>query len=114
MKMEKLAGGGVIILRPQSSLIGDQETDNLREALEKLSREGNTLAIVDLSQSRYLNSVGIGVLIGAYNDYQRRGGQLKLSGLSEKTENVFVITKLTKVFEIYPNAKEALASFATK
>lgn len=112
MKIERLARGGLAILRPNGPLIGDQKTDELRLALERLSHEGNSHAIIDLSQVRYLNSAGIGVLVAAYNDYQRRHGKLKLSGLSEKTENVFVITKLTQVFEIYPNEKEALASFA--
>lgn len=112
MKIERLAGGSLAILRPHAPLTGDEKTEDLRTALESLIREGNTRAIIDLSQVRYLNSAGIGVLLAAYNNFQRHHGQLKLFGLSEKTENVFVITKLTQVFEIYPNEKEALASFA--
>ncbi len=114
MKIEQLASGGIVILRPKSSLIGNQETEDLRQTLEKLGREGNTRAIVDLSAVPYLNSTGIGVLIGAFNEYQRRKGLIKLCGLSNKAENVFVLTKLTQVFDIYPNEKEALASFAAK
>lgn len=111
MKMEKLAGGNIAILRPSGSLIGSQETEVLRKAFADLHEEGNAHAIVDLGRVPYLNSTGIGVLIAAYNDYHRRQGCVKLCNLSNKTENVFVLTKLTQVLDIYPNEKEALASF---
>ena len=111
MKIEKLVGGNIAILRPSGSLIGSQETDDLRKVFADLHEEGNARAIVDLGRVPYLNSTGIGVLIAAYNDYHRRQGCVKLCNLSNKTENVFVLTKLTQVFDIYPNEKEALASF---
>jgi len=112
MRIEKLAEGGVAILHPKGSLIGDKETDELRNGLEQLKREGNTRAVVDLSKVRYINSTGIGVLIGGYSDYSQRGGKIKLCGLSDTLENVLIITKLTAVFDIHPNVKEALAGFA--
>jgi len=112
MKIEKLAEGGVAILHPQGALIGDKETDELRNALDQLRKEGNTRAVVELSKVNYINSTGIGVLIAGYNDYSQRGGKIKLCGLSDRLENVFVITKLTAVFDIHPNVKEALAGFA--
>jgi len=112
MKVEKLAGGKVAVLQPKGSLTGNRETDELRSALEQLGKEGNTRAIIDLSRVRYINSTGIGVLIAGYNDYNQRGGKIRLCGLSDSLENVLVITKLTQVFEVYPNEKEALASFA--
>jgi anti-sigma B factor antagonist len=112
VKTEKLAGGGVAVLHPQGSLIGDKETDELRKAFEELRKEGNTRAVVDLSKVNYINSTGIGALIAGYNEYSQRGGKIKLCGLSDRLENVFVITKLTAVFDIHPNVKEALAGFA--
>lgn len=112
MKVEKLADGEVAVLHPQGSLIGDKETDELRKAFEELRKEGNARAVVDLGKVNYINSTGIGALIAGYNDYSQRGGKIKLCGLSDRLENVFVITKLTAVFDIHPNLKEALAGFA--
>ena len=114
MKIEHLTSGVVAILRPSGSLIGSEETDDLRRALAQLHEQGNLRAIIDLGRVPYINSAGLGVLIGAFNDYQKRGGQVKLCNLSNKAENVFVLTKLTQVFDIFPNEKEALASFAQR
>lgn len=112
MRVEKLADGGVAVLHPQGALSGDKETDELRKALEELRKEGNTRAVVDLGRVNFISSAGIGALIAGYNDYSQRGGKIKLCGLSDRLENVFVITKLTEFFDIHPNVKEALAGFA--
>jgi len=112
MKVDKLEGG-VAILHPKGSIIGNQETDELRGELEKLGKEGNAKAVINLSKVRYINSTGLGVLIAGYNDYKQRKGQIKLCHVAESIENVFVITKLTSVFDIYPTEKDAIASFAS-
>ncbi len=113
MKLEKLAGGKVVILSPKTSLTGNDETFALREALQKLAEEDNKLAIVNLEKVPYLNSTGIGVLVAGHQEYAKRGGRLLLCCLRDSVENVLVITKLTEVFEVFPNQEEALASLAT-
>jgi anti-anti-sigma factor len=113
MKVERLAGGKVVIVEPKTSLVGDDETFALRDTLQRLRDEGNTLAIINLNRVAYLNSTGIGVLVAAHSDYEGRGGKLRLCGLRDSVENVLVITKLSQVFEVYPNQEEALASMAS-
>jgi anti-sigma B factor antagonist len=114
MKIEKLAKGQIVILYPKRSLIGGEETDELKDTLSKLASEGNKMAIIELSKVQYINSTGISALITGHKTYTQNNGNLKLSGLSDKLENVLVITKLNEVFEIHPNVKEALASFTVK
>ena len=113
MKVEKLGEGGISVLHPKGSIIGNKETDDLRSELEKLGKEGNTKVVINLNKVTYINSTGLGVLIAGYNEYKQRGGQIKLCHVAESIENVFVITKLTSVFDIYKTEKEAIASFAS-
>ena len=113
MKVEKLEERGIAVLHPKGSIIGNKETDELRSELEKLGKDGNAKAVINLSKVTYINSTGLGVLIAGYNDYKQRSGQIKLCHVSESIENVFVITKLTSVFDIYGTEKEAIASFAS-
>jgi anti-sigma B factor antagonist len=113
MKVEKLDEGGIAVLHPKGSIIGNKETDDLRSELEKLGKEGNTKAVINLAKVTYINSTGLGVLIAGYNDFKQRKGQIKLCNVAESIENVFVITKLTSVFDIYKTEKEAVASFAS-
>lgn len=112
MKVERLAGGKVVIVEPKTSLVGNDETFALRDTLQRLRDEGNTLAVINLDKVPYLNSTGIGILVAAHSDYVRRGGKLSLCSLRDSVDNVLVITKLTEVFEVYPNQEEALASMA--
>ncbi len=112
MKVEKLDEGGIVLLHPKGSIIGNKETDDLRSELEKLGKDGNTKVVINLSKVTYINSTGLGVLIAGYNDYKQRNGKIKLCHVAESIENVFVITKLTSVFDIYQTEKEAIASFA--
>jgi anti-sigma B factor antagonist len=112
MKVEKLEQGGVAILHPSGPLTGDKETDLLRSALDELGKEGNTRAVINLAQVSWINSTGIGMLIAGYKEYTSRGGKLKLCSVSENMQNVLAITRLTQVFEVFANEKEAIASFA--
>ena len=58
-----------------------------------------------------IDSSGIGELIANYTTIKREGGQLKLLNLTEKIQNLLVITKLLTVFDSYDNESEALSSF---
>jgi anti-sigma B factor antagonist len=58
-----------------------------------------------------IDSSGIGELIANYTTLSRDGGQLKLLNLTEKIQNLLVITKLLTVFDSYDNEAEALNSF---
>ena len=57
-------------------------------------------------------STALGVLISAHSNYTRRGGQMKLCSVDSRIQNIFVITKLSYVFDTYPNEEQAIASFA--
>jgi len=50
-------------------------------------------------------------LIKANNRLRERGGQLRLANIKPQILEVFVITKLNKLFRIFPSRAEALASF---
>jgi len=58
-----------------------------------------------------MDSTGVGELIANYTTVTRNGGQLKLLSLTEKIQNLLVITKLLTVFDAYENEAEALKSF---
>ena len=79
----------------------------LKQALMKLLDESKT-AVVDLSETSYVDSTGLGVLIGGLKRARELGGDLKLAGLVPRVRRVFAITRIGKVFEIYPSVEEAL------
>ena len=106
--------GSIHILTPKGYLTGGEETEELERAIKHLVEEGNKHLIINLSETQHLNSTALGVLISANTNYVRRGGQMKLCSVDKRIENIFVITKLSLVFDVYPNEEQAIASFAER
>jgi len=106
--------GGVVILTPKGYLTGGDETEELEQKIKALSEAGNKHLIINLGETQHLNSTALGVLISAHSNYVRRAGQMKLCSVDKRIENIFVITKLSLVFDVYPNEEQAIASFAER
>jgi anti-sigma B factor antagonist len=112
IKQTDLQEGKTIVLELKGNYVGGEETDELRDKIKKLSEEGNLKLVIDLGEVSYLNSSALGVLIAAHANYAKRGGKIKLCQLNKNLENLFVITKLSLIFDSYPNQVEAIASFS--
>jgi len=67
--------------------------------------------LLDFSAVDHLSSAALGMLINANNKIRERGGQLRLAHIKPQILEVFVITKLNKLFKIFQTRDEALASF---
>ena len=83
----------------------------LRDSIRKLSDSGKQKLLLNLAGVKYVDSSGIGELIANYTTVSRQGGQLKLLNLTDRVQNLLVITKLLTVFDSYDNEAEALNSF---
>ena len=110
--MKQRQVGNIVILSPKGYLTGGDETEELEKIIKNLSEGGNKNLIINLADTQHLNSTALGVLISAHSNYVRRGGQMKLCSVDKRIENIFVITKLSLVFDVYPNEEQAIASFA--
>jgi anti-sigma B factor antagonist len=106
--------GSIAILTPKGYLTGGEETEELERGIKHLGEEGNKHLVINLSETQHLNSTALGVLISAHSSYVRRGGQMKLAAVDKRIENIFVITKLSLVFDVYPTEEQAIASFVEK
>jgi anti-anti-sigma factor len=93
---------------PEGNFYGGKETDELRRVLEELKAGDNKKMVVDLGKVSHLNSIAIGELVGAYTSYQRRGGRIVLANVDKRIQNVFVVTKLSLVFEVAESRQDAV------
>ena len=69
--------------------------------------------ILDFSNVRFLSSAVLGLLIRVSKKIYEGGGQLKLCNINPRIYEVFKITRLTKIFDIYPTVKEASQSLSS-
>lgn len=82
----------------------------VRERLDEVIHDGKIDIIVDLSAVRFLDSTGLGVLVGRLKLARGLGGALRLVSPDDRVLKVFQITGLDKVFEIDPTLDAALAA----
>jgi anti-sigma B factor antagonist len=85
------------------------EIGNTLKAL--IEEKDHPKLLLDFSTVDHLSSAALGMLINANNSIKQRNGQLRLTNIKPQIYEVFVITKLNKLFRILPSREEALASF---
>lgn len=106
VKIEEQIGGSIMSLKGE--FIGGTETDELKEKLKEIAEQEKKKLIIDLDNVTYLNSTALGVLISAHSNFVKRDGEIILCNVSESIENIFVITKLSLVFNIEDTLKDAI------
>jgi anti-sigma B factor antagonist len=82
----------------------------LREVLDKQIAAGRTDLVVDLEQVSFMDSTGLGVLVGRLKLVRGQSGSLRIVSGQERILKVFKITGLDKVFHIHPTVEDATAA----
>jgi anti-sigma B factor antagonist len=111
MKLKTKDLKGVTLIELKGNVMGGPDASSLNEELHKLIDAGKKNIVVDLGEVKFMNSSGLGMLIGALTTVRNAGGQLKLARASEKIESLLVVTKLITVFEHYEKVDAAVNSF---
>ena len=111
LDLSERQAGDVTILDLSGSVRMGEGAVALRNSIRKLIEGGKKKILLNLGGVKNIDSSGIGELIANYTTLTRDGGQLKLLNLTEKIQNLLVITKLLTVFDSFDNEAEALNSF---
>ena len=83
---------------------------SLRERLNELVASGHYDLVVDMEGVEFLDSTGLGVLVGGLKRVRAHEGSLRLVCTQERILKIFRITGLTKVFPIHTSVEEAVAA----
>ncbi len=111
LQVKERQAGDVTILDLSGAVRIGEGSIALRDSVRTVVEHGKKKVLLNLGGVNYIDSSGIGELIANYTTLSREGGQLKLLNLTEKIQNLLVITKLLTVFDTYDNEAEALSSF---
>lgn len=82
----------------------------LRQAIMDRVEGGVKHLLIDLTRVEYLDSTGLGILIGGVKRLKEQGGSLRLVGPSARIQRIFEITGLNKIFDVYASEQEALGT----
>lgn len=111
LDLKERQAGDVTILDLSGEVRMGGGSVSLRDSIRNLSDQGKNKLLLNLGGVKYIDSSGIGELIANYATVTRQGGQLKLLNLTDRIQNLLVITKLLTVFDSFDNEAEALKSF---
>ena len=104
MEVKALEENGILIFQV-SGEINISTSPELRKSFEKqLSKK----VVVDLEKVTYIDSSGLATLVEMLKKTKAQGGTLGLAGMSDKVKSLFEITKLDKLFSIYPTRIQAV------
>ena len=92
----------------EGDLIGENKGPELVELVNDLFDKGVKYCLADISNVRYINSSGIGVLITILTKFRNKGGELYLINPSDHVNKLLIITKLQAIFNIVKTKEEAL------
>jgi anti-sigma B factor antagonist len=112
VKLKERKRDGVAILEMSGKLMGGPDAEAFDETLKTLIHEGCCNVVVSMEKVKWVNSTGLGILISGYTTLKKSGGELKLLKVSDRIENIFIVSKLYTVFESFQDEDEAVQSFS--
>ncbi|HEX9886408.1 MAG TPA: STAS domain-containing protein [Longimicrobiales bacterium] len=97
----------VTIVDVEGQLIVGNRQELKQKVLEELEA-GDRKFVIDFSNTGYIDSSGLGVLVSLSKKIRERGGELRLSSLNEDLRTLFELTKLDTLFKIAETRDGAL------
>jgi anti-sigma B factor antagonist len=110
LRVQTRINGDVFILRCDGRIVFGDECAILRERIGGMLR-GTPKIVVNLKGVTYIDSGGLGILVGLLVSARKRGGELKLVSPRKRVKDVLRRTNLDTIFGVYGTNDEAVAAF---
>lgn len=110
LRIQTQISGDVFIVRCDGRIVFGDEGAALRERVGDML-SGSPRIVINLSEVPYIDSGGLGILVGLYISARNRGGELKLVNPSPRVSDLLRHTKLDTVISVYRNDEEAVGAF---
>ena len=106
-------GGAVVLTLTDEKILEDEQIRSLQDSIiPVVEQAGRVNLILDFRNVRFLSSAVLGLLIRVSKRVYEGDGQLRLSNIHPKIREIFRITRLTKIFDIYPDLEQAIAGLS--
>lgn len=110
MIVEKKSHGNHTVLRVEGVVKMGESAQFLAQTLEKLLAEAGGHVLVDLERINYIDSTGIGELVGYFGKFREKGRRLVLVQPAERIRKLLAVARLDDIFPTYDTLEAALAS----
>jgi len=103
--------GEVIVVVASGKLTMGEGASTLRTKIRELVASGSRRIVLNMADVSYMDSSGLGELIGAHTTVTTAGGEIKLLNLAKRVHDLLKLTKLYTVFEVFESESAAITSF---
>lgn len=111
MSVKERFDGNVAVVSVSGNLMGGPETTAVHDKVREVVGKGYKKLVIDLAGVKWINSSGLGVLMGSLTTMKNAQGEMKLANVSDRIQSLFMITKLVTIFESYESTDKAVGSF---
>ncbi|TDI87313.1 MAG: anti-sigma factor antagonist [Caldithrix sp.] len=111
MQIKEEKHDDVTVITLKGKMMGGPETLAVHEKVKELAENKDSKVVIDLSKVKWMNSSGLGILIGCMTTLKNAGGELKLAAVTEKVQSLFMITKLVTIFDTEDDVEIAIKNF---
>ena len=110
LKISNKQADGVTVVYCNGRIVFGEEAANLREQVKNLLTTQKNI-VLNLGGVSYIDSGGLGTLVGLYTSARAAGGDIRLANLTQRVGDQLQITKLVTVFEVFDSEEKAINSF---
>src|SRR5581483_5187501 len=111
LKLSTRTVDGVAVVDCTGRIVFGEESIALREQVKNLLAENRKQLVINLGGVTYIDSGGLGTLVGLYTSARSAGGSVKLARLTHRVGELLQVTKLLTVFEVFENEDQAIRSY---
>jgi anti-sigma B factor antagonist len=113
MKLETFDCDGVTVVVFIAHGLIASNVDVLKQAMPGLIAS-NARFVFDIGDLEFVDSVGLGTLVGCLKQARQQAGDIRMCRVSEAVSRIFELVKLERVFQFYGSMEEAVNSFASQ
>jgi anti-sigma B factor antagonist len=111
LKLTKRTVDGILAIECSGRIVFGEETSLLRDEVKKAIADNIKRIVLNLGEVNYIDSGGLGTLVGLHTTAHVAGASVKLANLTKRVGDLLQVTKLLTVFDVYNSEYEALESF---
>jgi anti-sigma B factor antagonist len=101
---------GILVEHVDSRVLDASTARAFKDAIKPLLQQDARL-VLDLSRVEFIDSTGLGALVSCLRQAHANGGEIKLTGLTKSARALFELVRMHRVFEIFNDSAEAVASY---
>ena len=112
LEIAETRAGGVTVLALSGRLVADEEDLDFADHVDRLVADDRIHIVVDFHDVTCIDSGGVGTLVAKFLSVRRRGGDMRLVRVTDRTRRVLAITRLLSVFQVFESTEQAIRSFS--